>query len=104
MLRDQPHPVTPCRRVGVKKRVFPTSSRLHLRVPSGRAFFSSDSKLSPLVVDENEDKNLKKSKTRKMKETICDGEVAARSLRADPAPEDQLAKEMTSANGWLIPA
>ena len=38
VLRDQPNPVTPCRRVGVKKRVFPTSSRLHLRVPSGRAF------------------------------------------------------------------
>ena len=39
MLRDQPHPVTPCRRVGVTlSALFPTSSRLHPRLPSGRVF------------------------------------------------------------------
>ena len=35
-------------RGGYLKRVFPTSSRPHLRVPSGRVFLSPDSKLSLL--------------------------------------------------------
>ena len=50
VLRDRPRPVTPCRRVGVTlSALFPTSSRLYLRVPSGCVFlFSSTAKLSPL--------------------------------------------------------
>ena len=41
VLRGQPHPVDPCRRVGVTfSALFPTSSRIHPRVFSFRAFES----------------------------------------------------------------